>query len=147
MPESSTPTHADAILAIIAEHGPMGPRDIAGRMDAGYATVRSTLLKMRDRGQLHQPHWGVYALSEPELDNPADIERPIQGRRPLPPDDAQRGDAPARADTLIVVRFGNGPEVHIPWGAPAYVVGAPIVIDATVESAQPSDKPPTVQTK
>lgn len=63
-------TLADEILrALHDEREALSPKRITRLVDASYDTVRSTLITMRDRGQLVQPKRGLYevpAVPEPQ---------------------------------------------------------------------------------
>lgn len=67
------PTVADRILAAVRAKGAaMSPREVHEAVGGSYDTVRSTLISLRDKGDLTQPTRGAYALPDPRA---ADVER------------------------------------------------------------------------
>lgn len=63
---AEAPTVADRILAALRAKGAaMSPREVHRAVGGSYDTVRSTLISMRDRGDLEQPTRGAYALPAP----------------------------------------------------------------------------------
>lgn len=47
----------------ITANGPSSPRDIASDLGVDHLTVRQSLLRMRERGELHRVRYGVYDIS------------------------------------------------------------------------------------
>jgi len=58
------PTVGDEIAEYLERSpGPHSPKEIHAAIGGSYDTVRSTLITMRDRGELTQPRRGVYVAS------------------------------------------------------------------------------------